>query len=76
MPKIAKSADFSDESKVPTIDGEEFPYYVATDPGPMVEQKDPLGDSLYILWVPVFVDGPMPKDGLPVGRPAAMKGSE
>lgn len=73
MPEFAKTYDFGDMSRVPTINDQEFPYYVSIDPGPMVQ---PIRDGhLHILWVPVQIDAPMPypPSGSPEGEPITTK---
>ena len=70
MPEFAKSYQFGDSSKVPTIDGQEFPWYISI-VGPMVESEEATNGATHILWVPVMVDAPMPTP--PQGRPGGDK---
>lgn len=66
MAEYATSYEFSDPTKIPTIDGQEFPWYVAIE-GPMVEAQPETCGATHILWIPVLVDGPMPTPR--AGRP-------
>lgn len=47
------------------IDEQVFPWYVLAD-GPMVEPHD---RGVYILWLPILVEGDLPQYGRPCGEP-------
>ena len=72
MPDLAKTYQFSDKTQTPTINGQDFPWYVSVDPPPMVES---IADgAMHILWIPVQVDAPMPTppEGRPCGDPVTV----
>lgn len=50
------------------VDDRVFPWYVAADPGPMVEPGE---CGMHILWLPMLMVGDIPEYGRPNGEPAA-----